>query len=204
MPTFGKKKKQEALRNNLEQEFMKIQQKYHLPPGDFPNPAKFRQNLEFYDMDKFKSLKKDLLERADEALSVDLPQLMSSFPTSNPELEQSKRNPFDDFSQPPAPGELPPSYWHFSSVDRSSYTAMFHELHPREGKVSGAAIKPVLMESGLPNDTLAQIWRLADLDGDGYMDIDEFSIAMHLIKAVQNGGQLPQKLPSTMLPPRIS
>lgn len=202
MPTFGKKKKQEALRNNLEQEFIKIQQKYHLPPGDFPNLTKFRQNLEYYDIDKFKSLKKDLLERADEALSVDLPQLMSSFPMANPELEQAKRNPFDDFSQP-APGEVPPSYWHFSSIDKPSYTPTFNGLHPREGKVSGAAIKPILIESGLPNDTLAQIWRLADLDGDGYMDIDEFSIAMHLIKAVQNGGQLPEKLPSTMLPPRI-
>lgn len=67
MPSmFGKKKKQEALLNNLEQEFAKIQQRYHLPAGDFPNPAKFRQNLALYDMDKFKSLKEDLLEKADE------------------------------------------------------------------------------------------------------------------------------------------
>ncbi|ORY94698.1 P-loop containing nucleoside triphosphate hydrolase protein [Syncephalastrum racemosum] len=200
MPSmFGKKKKQEALLNNLDQEFLKIQQRYHLPAGDFPNPAKFRQNLALYDMDKFKSLKEDLLEKADEALSVDLPRLMSQFPMVNPELEQSQRNPFEDMTQPSA-GEVPPSYWHFSSVDKSTYVPMFQGLHPREGKINGGAIKPILMESGLPNDQLAQIWRLADFDADGYMDVDEFSIAMHLIKAVQSGGQLPEKLPQTMLP----
>lgn len=72
MPSmFGKKKKQEALLNNLEQEFLKIQQRHHLPPGDFPNPAKFKQNLALYDMDKFKSLKEDLLDRADEVCDDD-------------------------------------------------------------------------------------------------------------------------------------
>ncbi|KAJ8659670.1 hypothetical protein O0I10_004649 [Lichtheimia ornata] len=200
MPSmFGKKKKQEALLNNLDQEFLKIQQRHHLPPGDFPNPAKFKQNLALYDMDKFKSLKEDLLDRADEALSVDLPRLMSKFPQVNPELEESQRNPFEEIDQP-TNGELPPSYWHFSSVDKPAYIPVFQGLHPREGKVSGGAVKPVLMDSGLPNDILAQIWRLADFDSDGYMDIDEFAVAMHLIKAVQNGAELPEKLPSTMLP----
>lgn len=123
------------------------------------------------------------------------------FPTVNPELDESQRNPFEEFTQP-AEGELPPSYWHFSSIDKPSYIPIFQSLHPREGKVSGAAVKPVLMDSGLPNDQLAQIWRLSDFDGDGYMDVDEFSVAMHLIKAVQSGGQLPEKLPSTMLPNR--
>lgn len=67
MPSmFGKKKKQEKLLENLGQEFVKIQQRYHLPSGDFPNPERFRQNLSLYDMDKFKSLKEDLLEKVDE------------------------------------------------------------------------------------------------------------------------------------------
>ncbi|KAF7725112.1 hypothetical protein EC973_000438 [Apophysomyces ossiformis] len=204
MPSmFGKKKKQEALLKNLDQEFLKIQQRHHLPAGDFPNPEKFKQNLSLYEMDKFKSLKEELLERVDESLSTDLPRLMSMFPMVNPELDAAQRNPFEEFGGPaPAPGELPPSYWNFSSVDKSSYLSRFQSLGPREGKISGGNVKPVLMESGLPNDILAQIWRLADFDNDGYMDIDEFSIAMHLIKAVQSGGQLPEKLPSTMLPNR--
>ena len=193
---FGKKKKQEQLLANLDQEFVKIQQKYHLPAGDFPNPEKFKQNLALYDMDKFKSLKEDLVDKADEALSVDLPRLMSRFPMINPELEESQRNPFEEFGS----GDMPPSYWDFAAVDKAKYTPMFHELHPREGKVGGAAVKPVLMDSGLPNDVLAQTWRLADFDGDGYLDLNEFCIAMHLIKAHKSGAELPEKLPSTLMP----
>lgn len=127
---------------------------------------------------------------------------MSQFPTMNPELEQSERNPFASMGGLPAPGEIPPSYWHFESIDKSQYVPTFHQLGPREGKVSGSDVKPILVESGLPNEQLAQIWRLADFDNDGYMDIDEFCIAMHLIKAVQNGAQLPDKLPATLMPNR--
>lgn len=45
---------------------MKIQQRYHLPAGDFPNPEKFKRNLELYDMDKFKTIKEDLLAKVDQ------------------------------------------------------------------------------------------------------------------------------------------
>ncbi|KAI9018790.1 P-loop containing nucleoside triphosphate hydrolase protein [Phycomyces nitens] len=206
MPSmFGKKKKKEALLNNLETEFIKIQQRYHLPAGDFPNPEKFKQSLALYDIDKFKTIKEDLLEKVDEALAVDLPRLMSMFPMMNPELDQSQRNPFDmedEVAVPDANGSLPASFWNFSSVDKASYTPIFTHLHPRDGKVPGSSVKPILTETGLGNDILAQIWRLSDWDEDGYMDIDEFSVAMHLIKAVQSGGNLPDKLPPSMIPTR--
>ncbi|CAO3585133.1 unnamed protein product [Absidia cylindrospora] len=155
-------------------------------------------------MDKFKNLKEDLLSKVDDALANDLPQVMSRFPTGNPELAEAQRNPFDlaDEPQNMTPGELPASFWNFSSVDKSSYHPLFQNLHPRDGKVSGGAVKPVLIESGLANDDLAKIWRLSDWDADGYMDLDEFSVAMHLIKAAQGGAPLPDKLPSTLMPSR--
>ncbi|KAL9546832.1 hypothetical protein MBANPS3_006467 [Mucor bainieri] len=206
MPSmFGKKKKQEKLLQHLDQEFIKIQNKYHLPAGDFPNPEKFRQNLALYDMDKFKSIKEDLLERVDEALAVDLPKLMSQFPTGNPELEKSQLNPFDMAQGNPEVvhnGQLPPSFWEYNNLDKSSYMPTFQSLHPRDGMVSGANVKPILVETGLPNDVLADIWRLADWDNDGYLDADQFGVAMHLIKAVQLGAQLPPKLPPSLMPTR--
>ena len=134
---------------------------------------------------------------------MDLPKLMSMFPMSNPELAETERNPFEDLdSQPTEYGQLPPNYWNFSSVDKSSYTPIFQGLHPRDGVVPGTNIKPVLLETGLNNEMLARVWRLSDWDGDGYMDIDEFSVAMHLIKAVENGVDLPEKLPSSLKPNR--
>lgn len=205
MPSmFGKKKKREALLKNLDQEFLKIQQKYHLPAGDFPNPEKFKQNLALYDMDKFKNIKEDLLEKVDEALSIQLPQLMSKFPMGNPELAESQRNPFEDDSltQPTAEGGLPANFWTYNAIDKQAYTPLFQSLRPRDGVVPGSAVKPILTETNLPNDLLAQIWRLSDYDGDGYMDLDEFSMAMHLVKAVEHGAELPEKLPPAMVPNR--
>lgn len=129
---------------------------------------------------------------------------MSRFPTGNPELAEAQRNPFDFADEPQnmTPGELPESFWNFSSIDKNSYHPLFQSLHPRDGKVSGSAVKPILMESGLANDSLAKVWRLADWDDDGYMDLDQFSVAMHLIKASQSGASLPDKLPSTLMPSR--
>lgn len=206
MPSmFGKKKKQEALLKNLDQEFIKIQNKYHIPAGDFPNPEVFRHNLATYDMDKFKSIKEDMLERVDEALAVDLPKLMSRFPVGNPELEKSKINPFDQpdtETQVVKNGQLPASFWDFSQLDKNTYLPVFQSLHPRDGLVSGANVKPILEDSGLPNDALAQIWRLADWDNDGYLDADQLGVALHLIKAIELGAQLPEKLPSSMIPHR--
>ncbi|KAI7907625.1 P-loop containing nucleoside triphosphate hydrolase protein [Cokeromyces recurvatus] len=206
MPSmFGKKKAQEKLLKNLDQEFIKIQNKHHLPAGDFPNPDRFRQNLALYDIDKFKSLKEDLIQRVDEALAVDLPKIMSRFPMGNPELEKSQLNPFDlpetSFKEV-VNGQLPPAFWEYSNLDKNSYMPTFQSLHPCDGLVSGAAVKPVLMQSGLSNDTLAQIWRLADWDNDGYMNADQFGVAMHLIKAVELGAELPAKLPTSMMPTR--
>ncbi|KAI8341448.1 P-loop containing nucleoside triphosphate hydrolase protein [Chlamydoabsidia padenii] len=205
MPSmFGKKKKSAKLLENLDVEFQKIQQRHHLPSGDFPNPDRFKQNLALYDMDKFKNLKEDLLAKVDDALANDLPNVMSKFPTGNPELAESQRNPFDHDDAPRhnTNGELPASFWNFSSVDKNSYNPTFQSLHPRDGKVSGASVKPILMESGLSNDDLAKVWRLSDWDADGYMDLDQFAVAMHLIKAAHQGAPLPEKLPHSLMPSR--
>lgn len=135
---------------------------------------------------------------------MDLPKLMSMFPTGNAELPENERNPFDEMleQENTGYGQLPSNFWSFAAVDKKAYAPIFQSLHPREGVVPGASIRPVLMESGVPNDQLAHIWRLSDWDADGYMDVDEFSVAMHLIRAVQNGVDLPEKLPSSLMPSR--
>ncbi|OZJ06827.1 hypothetical protein BZG36_00069 [Bifiguratus adelaidae] len=199
---FGKKKKQANLLANLDKVFLKIQRINHLPPGDFPNAERFRQNLENYDIDKFKNLRPELLARVDEALSVDLPRLMSRFPQGNRTLAQAERNPFAVQEEMQADGVVPQSYWDFQAIDKGALIPRFNALEPVQGKVPGAKIKPVLMESGLPNDVLAHVWRLSDWDNDGYMDSDEFAVAMHLTKIVQNGGTLPETLPDSLRPHR--
>ena len=70
-----------------------------------------------------------------------------------------------------------------------------------DAKISGAIAKKVLMGSELPVAELAQIWNLADLTKDGYLDSDEFVLAMHLVKLRKSGIELPQTLPDTLKPP---
>eukprot|EP00116_Pleurobrachia_bachei_P012318 sb/3472580/ len=42
-----------------------------------------------------------------------------------------------------------------------------------------------LSATGLPLDSLAQIWDLSDMDHDGSLSLAEFSIAMHCIAALE-------------------
>jgi len=72
--------------------------------------------------------------------------------------------------------------------------------------LSGAQIAPILMESNLDRKILKKIWDLADITEDGYLDSDEFAVAMYLIElATRNNARepedLPASLPENLMPP---
>ncbi|KAF9376744.1 3-hydroxyisobutyryl-CoA hydrolase [Podila verticillata] len=212
MPSvFGKKSKQKELIQNLSSEFLKVQQLYSVPAGDFPSVAEFRKLLEAYKFENFAKIREPILATAEEALAVDLPRIMSQFhQQNNPLLELAQKNPF---LGPPEPfnalntnqskgTDFPPSYWHFASVDKATSTPIFRSLNPIDGKINGSTAKPYLVSTGLSVEVLAKVWKLADWDVDGYLDEDEFAVALHLIRAVESGGAsiLPETLPRSMLP----
>lgn len=58
-----------------------------------------------------------------------------------------------------------------------------------------------MVKSKLPNAMLGKIWKLADVDTDGKLDMDEFALAMHLIDIKLDGHELPAQLPSHLVPP---
>ena len=68
-------------------------------------------------------------------------------------------------------------------------------------KVTGLSAREEMMKSKLPINVLGNIWNLADCDKDGYLDDEEFALAMHLIKVKVNGNDLPEKLPGHLIPP---
>ncbi|KAJ2062365.1 hypothetical protein GGI17_002483 [Coemansia sp. S146] len=80
---FGKDKKAKAMVEDLPAEFRKIQTRYNLPPGDFPNPEAFKNDLEAFKIVDFNKLSLKLIGNADDALSVDFPRLMQKFPTDS-------------------------------------------------------------------------------------------------------------------------
>merc|ERR1711981_543264 len=67
------------------------------------------------------------------------------------------------------------------------------------GMVTGAQARNFMLQSGLPPMVLAQVWGLADMNGDGQMDFNEFSIACKLITNKLKGMELPKTLPPSML-----
>ncbi|CAG8604241.1 17476_t:CDS:2, partial [Acaulospora morrowiae] len=206
MPSmFGKTSKQNELIQQLDKEFLKIQQRYHLAPGDFPNLERFKQGLGLYRFDKFNSLNLKIIDKVEEALSVDLPKLMTKVPQGNRRITPMERNPFETVASSSRTSErndLPPDYWDFSAVNKQAIMPQFNAMKPVNGKVPGSAVKPVLMETGLDTAMLAKIWNLTDWNNDGYMDSDQFAVAMHLCKAVVSGGELPDELPRAMIPNR--
>merc|ERR1719273_3058231 len=70
-----------------------------------------------------------------------------------------------------------------------------------DGKVTGAAAKTEMVKSKLPNNVLGKIWKLSDVDKDGMLDADEFSLAMHLMNVKLDGNDLPTELPAHLVPP---
>lgn len=64
-----------------------------------------------------------------------------------------------------------------------------------------SAAKSELQKSKLPNSVLSKIWKLSDCDGDGFLDVEEFALAMHLINIKLDGNELPNILPDHLVPP---
>ncbi|KAL1783775.1 intersectin-2 isoform X2 [Sigmodon hispidus] len=94
-----------------------------------------------------------------------------------------------------------PNMWAITSEERTKHDRQFDNLKPSGGYITGDQARTFFLQSGLPAPVLAEIWALSDLNKDGKMDQQEFSIAMKLIKLKLQGQQLPVVLPPIMKQP---
>lgn len=80
---------------------------------------------------------------------------------------------------------------------------MFQSNDPgMTGFITGQQAKTLLVQSNLPQATLAQIWNLADYDKDGKLSLEEFILAMHFCDFAKAGNILPSVLPLELQPQR--
>ncbi|KAK3091928.1 hypothetical protein FSP39_023778 [Pinctada imbricata] len=91
--------------------------------------------------------------------------------------------------------------WAVTAAEITKYDQVFQSLHPVNGLLSGDKVKPVLINSKLPMDVLGQIWELSDVDKDGYLDREEFTVAMHLVYKALEKEPVPKALPLELIPP---
>ncbi|KAF7960158.1 hypothetical protein EAE96_001757 [Botrytis aclada] len=98
--------------------------------------------------------------------------------------------------------------WAISPIDKQKFDAIYQGLD-RSGKgfITGDEAVPFFSESKLPEEVLAQIWDLADINSAGFLTMDEFAVAMYLIRQ-QRGKKdgrdsLPATLPPNLIPPSM-
>lgn len=123
-------------------------------------------------------------------------------------------SPARQFSNPPATSAgsafgqsrsvAPPAPWDVQPAEKNASDGFFDTLDPaRRGFIEGDVAVPFMLQSGLDESTLAQVWDLADIRKEGKLSKDEFAVAMHLINARLAGRDVPQTLPTSLVPPSL-
>ena len=191
---FGKQAKQEELIKDLNGVYNTVMRKYNLSVGDFPDLRKFRERLKVCDFTKFPKLNTHLIEQADEALAEEIPKLIKMFPLEQQAHDDMGSNPFELATAQ----ERKMYALGITEEDAQQYIDIFHSFKLVDGHASGAEIRPVMMESGLAKDMLAKIWSMCDRAKHGYLNEEEFVLAMGMINMVKSGKPLPEKLPDTL------
>uniref|UniRef100_A0A6B2KYU1 Protein kinase domain-containing protein n=1 Tax=Arcella intermedia TaxID=1963864 RepID=A0A6B2KYU1_9EUKA len=95
----------------------------------------------------------------------------------------------------PLPGE---SAWVIPKTNFNLYSAIFGQ-HNEGGYITGAKAFELFSSSQIDRKTLAQVWTLANINGQSSLDAVEFKIAMHLIHNILLGIELPATLPHELL-----
>jgi EH domain-containing protein 3 len=161
-----------------------------------------QDQLQAQDFSKFQPLKSKLLEVVDDMLAHDIAQLMvlvRQEETQRP-VQMVKGGAFEDGYGEGAGEGIDDAEW-VVARDKPMYDEIFYTLSPVDGKITGANAKKEMVRSKLPNSVLGKIWKLADIDKDGMLDDEEFALANHLIKVKLEGHELPNELPTHLLPP---
>ncbi|XP_062259669.1 epidermal growth factor receptor substrate 15-like 1 isoform X2 [Platichthys flesus] len=110
---------------------------------------------------------------------------------------------FKDSSSPllSAPTTAPDSQWAIRPDEKGKFEGIFESLGPVNGLLPGDKVRPVLINSKLPLDVLGKIWDLSDVDKDGLLDKDEFTVALHLVYRAMEMEPVPTSLPTSLIPP---
>jgi epidermal growth factor receptor substrate 15 len=105
---------------------------------------------------------------------------------------------------PPAPVQQISNDWLIGPQEKASYDNLFKGVDTMgRGFITGEQAVRFFSDSGLPEDILAGIWDLADINSEGQLSKDEFAVAMFLIRQQRKGDPLPQTLPSNLIPPTL-
>ncbi|XP_067942390.1 EH domain-containing protein 3-like [Watersipora subatra] len=211
---FRKQQAKERLINELDLVYRRIQSRHNISPGDFPDMNLMKRKLKDYDFTSFKSLDSSLIDAIDDMLSKKIPPLMSLLPSETLDLNVSgisggvfdlldlDNNPFQSGgSEGVNEGKYDGSDEWVVSNKMPLYAESFRRMAGEDERITGAKARTELLKSNLPSTELALIWKLSDVDSDGYLDLEQWALANHLVNIRQEGHELPDTLPKHLLPP---
>ncbi|XP_019109791.2 epidermal growth factor receptor substrate 15-like 1 isoform X3 [Larimichthys crocea] len=95
----------------------------------------------------------------------------------------------------------PDAQWAIRPDEKGKFEGIFESLAPVNGLLFGDKVRPILINSKLPLDVLGKIWDLSDVDKDGSLDKEEFTVAMHLVYRTMENEPIPATLPTSLIPP---
>lgn len=109
------------------------------------------------------------------------------------------------YGTPPQSAQVTGSDWLITAQEKASYDAQFGKVDKENhGFITGEQAVVFFTDSGLPEETLAAIWDLADINSTGQLSRDEFAVAMYLIRQQRKPGNvLPVTLPANLIPPSM-
>lgn len=209
---FGKDSKKKELIKQLGNTYAAIEREHGISRGDFPNLQRMQEMLQQQDFTKFHEIRPKLIKAVDQMLATDIAHLMEMIPLEKQNNQNDKPSveggAFEAYNESPfgfgrgegADAGKGEHEW-IVNQERYKYDDVFAKLNPVDGKVTGAAAKAEMVKSKLPNSVLGKIWKLADVDRDGMLDIDEWALANHLINIKMEGHDLPNELPEHLIPP---
>jgi epidermal growth factor receptor substrate 15 len=98
--------------------------------------------------------------------------------------------------------------WAISPADKARFDQIFSGLDKsNRGFITGDQAVDFFGNARLPEESLAQIWDLADINSEGRLNRDEFAVAMYLIRqqrgTKEGRGNLPATLPPALVPPMM-
>ncbi|KAF2207590.1 hypothetical protein CERZMDRAFT_115097 [Cercospora zeae-maydis SCOH1-5] len=137
---------------------------------------------------------------------VPIPRQLSGQPTGPARAQSPLARQAAFGTPPPIAAQTTGQPWLITPADKAKFDQFFATLDPAgRGIITGEQAVSFFSNSGLSEESLAQIWDLSDIKSEGQLNKDEFAVAMYLIRQQRgpNPPPLPAFLPPTLVPPSM-